>query len=269
MAVSLSLTVSSCAGSADTGATTDVKAVVDAARGVIETPLDAYLPTEAQQNLFAYAVEIKAAGCAAARGVSYTPIKRQNLPADNEFGVWQMSHATRYGYGVQEDPTGAALSERESAMSEAEKQVVYDCMIRPEMSEVKYPSSGLAKMPFMREVTSKRPIDTSLGKKVVNEWRDCLKKADITPPGEPKEFEEYDWTPPEVGGMKPEAQLQTAVADVKCKDQVRLVQREADIQAGMEHKVIAEHGPELAGFRDTWRGRLAAAQKVIDGYHGA
>jgi hypothetical protein len=270
MVVALSLMTASCSENADIGTATDGKAVVDVSSGVIETPLDAYLPTQAQRDVFPYALEIKAAECAAAQGVSYTPIERHTDQSGSDYGVWRMDNATKFGYDFEASAamTEEALEKRELAMSEADRQVVNDCMTRPEMGSVKFPNGRMAEMSFMHELTMARPIDTPRGKEILNEWRSCLKEAGITPPGEPEQLQEYDWIPPEVSGMEPEAQFQTAVADVTCKDQVQLVQREADIQAGMEQKVIDEHASELAAFREVWMTHLDDAQKVIDGYHG-
>jgi hypothetical protein len=85
----------------------------------------------------------------------------------------------------------------------------------------------------------------------------------------PTRSQEYDWTPPKVAGMSSAARVSTAVADVKCKEKVHLVQRLADIEAGIQLKLISQHVAALAAYRTLWRARLVAAQKVIESYGGS
>jgi hypothetical protein len=264
----LPVSATGCGGAPEAEASPGAKAAVDQTRGTVTLPLDQFMPTAAERNTFTYAVDIKAAECAKSKGVDFRPIDLRTSTPDAGFGVWQLDRAEKYGYDRLPAPGQAATTARNGAMSETESNVIYACQVKPELKSVKFPSAALGKLRFMRTLSSVRPIDTKQGQSVLKEWQDCLKASGITPPGMPEQFQEYDWTPPEVKGMNTEARLRTAVTDVKCKEKVRLVQRLADIQAGMQQKVISEHASELVAYRDLWRARLATAQKVIDGYHG-
>jgi len=257
-----------CSGSPQVQSAPAVRAVVDEVRGTVRLPLDDYRPTFADYDVSAYALEIKTAACVKAHGFGYRPIDRAgHSQAATSYGVWSLAQARRYGYAPVPDPVSDALQARVASTSTAQDQIVQQCMTMPQMRDVKVAwASELATLKFLRY---DRPIDTGPGQAVLEEWRACLEDAGITPPGQPQKLTEYVWTPPGVEGMSAEQKLTTAVADVTCKRKVNLVQRLADLEAGTQEQIIAAHGPELVAYRDLWRARLATAQKVIDGYHGA
>ena len=240
-------------------------AVVDPVRGTVRLPLDAYLPSRAERGVFAYAVDIAAARCARAKGVEVRPLKRSSSEVAEGFGVWRLADARSFGYGSPPaDASMRAFDARFAGMSDVDRNAVRDCELRPETAELKYPIRRMGTMlPFLRELSRVRSIDTRQGHKVLDDWRRCLEEADITPPENPKILMEYDWRPPEVPSMSPRSRLRTAVADVECKEETRLVQRLSDIEAGRQRMVMAGHESQLVAYRELWHEHLAVAQKVV------
>ncbi|GAA3608309.1 hypothetical protein GCM10022223_25400 [Kineosporia mesophila] len=266
----LTLAVSGCSQAPEADMSTGAVAQVDAVSGTIALPLDEYLPTATQATVFTHAVDIKARECAKAQGIDFRVIMPDPQPVNNNYGVWRKSQAEKYGYGQPIPQTVPVDSQHNANLSEAEGKVVYDCMVKPEVSQVKYPGKLIkGDLPFLRTLTRVRSIDTKQGQEILKEWHNCLKENDIAAPSMPEEMTVYDWTPPNVGSMTPEERFQAALIDVACKDKVDLVQRLADIEAGQQKAVIDGHTAELAAFRDTWQRNLTAAQKVVDEFSGA
>lgn len=236
-------------------------AAVDADTGTVTLPFDRYWPTLEDTNRLATALDVVVARCMDEAGEPHEPASTEVLPAYQStarYGVWRMVDARQRGY----EPPGVAAKGAELS---AAQQKAYDaCLQSPE-------TSGLHQTDYFTPQTMRTyqymrlpPLSTvDEAMRAIDKWRSCMTEAGYVPPRRTVAGADLDWIPADLDRMTVEEQLKTAVADVRCKDKLGLVQELANLDADRQQKMIDEHKTDLEAFRQVWLPMRAAADKVL------
>lgn len=106
----------------------EVTATVDASRGQISYPIDAYLMTDQDDVLIRQAQEYQIADCVAGKGASY-PVAEityiGSTTSDRRYGLWDVEEAALYGYSFATPPGDGA--DQSPDMSEAAEAAFNAC----------------------------------------------------------------------------------------------------------------------------------------------
>lgn len=234
--------------------TADGSAVVDPVSGTIELPLDRYGMTDTERRTLEYAFDVVVSECMAARGFEYAVIDRREIQvkSDWRYGVWVESEVAKYGYGFPTDPATAELEKLNSAE--------YPPGWHDANTECGHEGASVViAEPLTTEQQAFNYYDVVMAsdqaEDVVREWKDCLDDQGVTPPND-------GWMPPEAEDAPTEQQIAIALVDVRCKDDVDLVERLADLEADAQQATLDEREAEFAEQRAAIDEALQAAQQL-------
>jgi hypothetical protein len=252
-------------------------------------PTEDFRPTPGQRNIIARATNLKIAECMGEFGFTWAS-RSKELPAPNQvdrlYGVSDLGTAQRYGYHLPS--SGAASSSRSgSSLSVSERLVLSGSSDGSGTSggaSVSYqgkpvPDGGCAKHGRRQamgvdDIDPERLADTitvEMWKKsksdprvvaVIADWSQCMKQAGYT----------YA-SPLDAGADRPEwlradaagaAEIETAVADVTCKQRTNLIGTWFTIESAYEMDAIQLYREQLNRIRTQWQEAAAIAAQVVD-----
>lgn len=270
VAVAAVLALAGCGGSGGSGAV-DVRAEVDESSGVIVLPADRFALTQREGQDIASAEHVAMVLCKRKLGVATADTVRRVIPDevdDRRFGLWVLAQAEKYGYVPptspeklaaikrNSDPSGPGVSQEEVA---AAKQCVRDDATLKQLDTSEL-GGGPGYRPLSEAEREMQESDEYQG--VVDEWRACLRGRGVTPDVEDLVPQGVDWKA--VQELKVQEQdVALAVADVSCKEQVKLVPRLAALVAKAQAPVLEEYRDEFAAQRADMDKKVAFAEGVL------
>lgn len=225
-------------------------AQLDYTTGQIRFPLDAYRPTRAELVTASNAQTAEINTCVKAHGLPLDPFPLDDPAATSPnhlYGVWTEDFAKKYGYYPGEASKGQQTLSRHSLQLEkfttAQKTQLSDC---ERTSSAKNTLMAMTDSLALPEELSGRASDAARQdadyKAAVKEWQSCMSGRGYKT-GEDLQVQG-------VNTDDKQTQIRTAVVEVECKNQTKLVQRLADIQASYEATLIAENEAALKTHRD-------------------
>jgi hypothetical protein len=253
------------------------------AAATVALPLDAYQPSVTDQSKLQLAVHNLASRCAARQGFTLPqPTQLSNtmsalaIPGSGQgynFGLTSMSWAERYGYHHSTPVVGPAgkggILQQKPAMSPAEQQVNEACVTEV-YRETGIPSSpqwyfaeSLAIQTYTQSLSDPRVLG------VFAAWSLCMKakgynyatpmKAEEGIPENGSQSGAGQWATP---APTPE-EIQTAVADVACKQQANVVALWSSVLAAYQNTAISKDIVRLeAGIAD-FNAALGKAEALL------
>ena len=258
-------TVTACAAP-DLTDYSSVRARLDPETHTIVMPLDAYSVEGRDIFLMDHANNLLIGDCMAESGLDYPRVaedwQTRAVMPDRTYGLWTLTWAEEYGYEIPSDETSDEISKIEEGMPESWWEAARSCW----SSYDELPVFGL----FFDDEQSPADrgfLEASAYAAASEEWRsardawvDCLAEHGLKP------FSDTSFTPelPEDA----QAQGEIAVQDVKCKDEVGLVQKVADLQAKYEAAYIDAHEAELSAFGQEIDDLMAKAIEIIATHEG-
>ena len=246
-------------------------------------PLDSYTglaedPTDQQ------AQELLTRACMKAHGFSYTmqaPMSSAALAADAArtapYGVASLSYAEKYGYGVGVPPAGhhfvdvkvgsqhspaynLALTGAADADPSTIAQEDNSCQGKAEQELSPVTKASAADATLVGQLIDDSLNFTEADSRVQaaeRAWSQCMAGQGFRYQT-PEAAHDAAWPP------KPNsAEKATAVADVKCKQQVNLVGIWHAVEVGYQKELITQHAATLAAVRGQLAAERAKAEQVV------
>lgn len=249
-------------------------AVLNLQTGEIDMPLDEYdiAARWADDALLEQALRVAALPCMEAHGHSYTAAHVQADPAssvgDRTYGIWNVEHAQKYGYGAGANPVNTAEAADQAAAPDPEQwsNDRYACFTeaKQQIAHI-YPVDYLTKS----EVVGRIGSDAyALAQKdpqwqaARDEYAACLTEHGLvaaTGPGR------WGSTAPEAPGFDWESEeaMRVAITEAQCNTDTQLTQRLGNLEAAYQAPLIKQHEAELQKIADDKSARLTAAEAYI------
>lgn len=258
--VAAALSLAGCSSEAAAGQEQpSVQAQLDYAKGTITLPLDAYVPTREEIALIDKANDKLITDCVKKAGLIYpAPGHSTSLDQDRRFGIWNPDLAGKYGYGLPPSLSGSATPQ---TLPQETIAAVRKC--RQEIATTLLPvNTG-------KTVGNATVINTVNGNaydqarqdprwsQIREEWSQCLRDQGIKP------VNGLDEWMPEAPSDK-QAEIRIAVADVKCKTTVNMIQRLADINAAKQTTLIEKNDAALTEARKNKESVVSKARDVVN-----
>ncbi len=272
---------SSPTAAADAGVLPLEPELAAAAEGVL--PLDAIFDDPAGNEAVFSAKQMLYHDCMADAGYEYTVTEYIPDPELPRYGLDDATIAAEYGYawldgaGLSpgdlnaENATAPGWDEAFFGTDEARYAIRSDTGIttRPgdgclweadlvlygENPAVHYALVG-AGIDIRAEALERFSDDPRVGG-IVAEWSQCMAAAgwDIDSPGEAHRLRTAD----DPDGMEP------AVADVRCKQKVDLVDRLLDIESSVQATLLIDNAESISRLQTSWRAAVERANAVLEG----
>jgi hypothetical protein len=262
----------------DLGPYADVHAVLDPATESIRTPMDAYFLDEKALNRIDQANNLLFGECLRASGRSFPPaeVDLTALPPrpDTSFGIWSPERAARLGYGF--DDSGDAPLEAANQASIARGDADPGWGAATDACD-----ESVERLPHLGRYSG-----SDAARAVAGPAYDVLHDAGMLSSADPR-WEEarsewircseehglrFDPAEPHASGPEipddPEAAIRTAVVDVQCKVDTRLIEKLTSLRSQYEAALIDRHRTELDEVAEKEREVLERADAVI-ARHGA
>ncbi|MGL5867078.1 MAG: hypothetical protein ACRCYX_14645 [Dermatophilaceae bacterium] len=208
--------------------------------------------------------------CKRALGVASSDEFRRVIPdpVDNrKFGLWRLAQAQKYGYVEPASPAKRAAIAEQSAPgraepSEAEFAAGGTCVKKDE--RLIRLNRDLQDGPWLRELgdAELEAEQSDEWKSVASEWVSCLAARGITADPGSAVPDGVDSDAVNAFRVTP-GDVELAVADVECKQQVNYVQRLADLLAAAQAPVVEKYYDELTAQRAGIEANLAYAREVL------
>lgn len=224
-------------------------------------PLDDYSPSDSQNRIIDYAIDLSVRSCMAAKGQQFAVYDRRkghDTAGFRLFGLWVADEAANYGYAVPpQDAADLELSKLNAQTQTPEQQTDYSACLDLANKNFprKDPSSTLA-AEGSEEAYSLTVSRDKSGVAIVRQWRSCMKNIGVT-------IKQSDLLTVGVGSMSQEQQVQVAVEDVECKTRINAVQRLADIDASYQEVFVAKKQASLNDEKSAIESVTAKAQAYI------
>ncbi|GIG20633.1 hypothetical protein Cch01nite_13570 [Cellulomonas chitinilytica] len=252
----------------------DSEVVIDTTDGTITLPLDRYSLTEQEQAEVVQASALAMRACAADRGYEITdpvseslldPATEPNPVGDRRFGVWWLPSAEQFGYGVWGVPAqryGVAKRVEDEARTGEQQAILDRCGETPAVQQF-WPSTELSEVPpdFIEQA-----VQSDAGQLVLREWGDCLASHGLYRDEGRGRWAVTDGkrnsgdTLVANGGPLDET---SAVVDARCKEDVELVPRLAQMVADLQAPFIEAHRGELTAVRARLDVALHSAREYV------
>lgn len=272
IAVVVCLILSACAQNQQQGVTVDYserivvsgQAKLDPKSDTAVFPLDRYRPSEAEDRIIDYAIDISIQRCMQNEGFDFQIVDRReghDTLGFRLFGLWILDKAAKYGYDIP--PKDKIDEERFSLNSQTTDQgsdEEFSACLDNAISEFPRidPVNTIAAQ-GSAEAYNQTVFNDADGKVIVQEWKDCM--ADRSIP-----VTDSDVLVVETSGMGREQAMQIAVADVQCKEATNAVQKLADIDASYQTEIVRQNQVALNDERAKIDETVKAAQDYIDSF---
>ena len=264
---------------------------LDTVRG-LTLPIQAYKPVAAQQNVITDAEEKLVAHCMSQFGFTwtYSPSNVSDYnEVDREYGVADLATAQKYGYHLPPADGGGASAGSHSGqatgapLSPSEVLVLSgsttgaDSATSPGSYQGRQIPRGGCSGQARRQVTVVDEIDPtslvdSIGlgmwKKAQSDarvvagfraWSACMRQAGYDYPTPLAAVGDRRWARPAVS----QAEIQTAVADVRCKQRTKLIGIWFSVESGYEKEAIQQNIQQLTQIRNRWAAAARKAAQIL------
>ena len=277
------LVLAGCAGPADDDATepevTSTPAVRDASELVL--PFDPYLVFVTSWQVPDRAINMLGRQCMRRFGLDWPVI--ESVPPDQaviharRYGLFDPRHATSYGYHPAPG-TGGQWQARQERDPTPEEAALWAGKGETQVAGQPVPAGGCAGEAMralgqggpdapminpeqLANADLKRAEQDSRGEAVFGRWSTCRRERG------------FHYTAPMDAGNDPRwqsdaastAELETAKADVACKQQTNLVGTWFAVESAYQRRTIEDHAPQLGELKNHYDTLLKNAAKVVSG----
>lgn len=272
---------------------TDVP-TVDSVRN-LRLPSEAYKPTAAEQNLVGDATEKLITDCMRQFGFAWTTRPNQMKEVnqtDRVYGVADLETAQRYGYRLPPTDGRSSGADKKTKRSQGTSYSPSTLLVLTGSSTGEEKTSGAEdpgsyrgkEIPAggcagqaRRQVTGVDEIDptraadsivVSMWEKsksdprvvaVIKKWAACMKESGYNYPS-PLEVGDPKWSS---SGRPSENEIQTAVADVKCKQRTNLIGVWFSVESGYEKQAIQQNIEQLTQIKKRWTEAARKAAQIL------
>ncbi|WP_043625933.1 hypothetical protein [Nonomuraea candida] len=239
----------------------------------VTLPLDAYQLTGRRQAEYDRAKGLLIRACMAKAGFTWeSPTGRVHDPHRRRYGVIDLESASSHGYHPPPDPTSERIARMHLAVlrNEQASRVYFGTEDAPEAGCAARASKELTRgagshMEGLVYSLSLRSFTASKAHPVVvaaqREWKDCMRSRGHAYSTPEEVLEDPAWNLSMPGASA--AERAVAVADVECKQRVRLVERWSRVEAEIQRELIAEHAVPLESVRSALDASLKNAREVL------
>jgi hypothetical protein len=235
----------------------------------LRLPFDAYKPSASHLELIRQAIEILTSRCARARGYERPPLPPVNVidaPDRRRYGVIEIEVARAVGYRLPRTSGEKALRQaadtRKGDLSRAARAAIGECLDQSNARVyAKDDQPGLLVQLEKESFEGTRRNDPKV-KAVFADWRTCMTQKGRRGYADPMEAIGDDrWQGPRID----KAEIDTAVADVECKQKVGLVATWHEEEKAFQAKAVAQHHSYFAQVRQTLQQEETTARNIISG----
>lgn len=235
----------------------------------LRLPFDAYEPSASHLELVRQAVEILTSRCAHAKGYDRPPLAPVNVidaPDRRRYGVIEIEVARAAGYRLPRTSAEKALRQaadaRKGDLSRAAKAAIGACLDQSNARVyAKDDQPGLLVRLEKESFEGTRRNDPKV-KAVFADWRTCMTQKGQRGYADPMEAIGDDrWQGPHID----KAEMDTAVADVECKQKVGVVATWHQAEKAFQTKAIAQHRSYFAKVRRTLQQEETTARSIVSG----
>lgn len=257
----------------------------------ITLPLDAYVPTPEQQDTLLQAHVLLVRECSKRFGydirLPYAPTSQaeRELVTGGRYGLFVAEYARAFGYDPPTHLAPASAPRKEGGWNPTDEEFVvangkdrYTAQSKEGtlINGVKVPADGCngeaarqlsqgapdTDIHFAETLaveSHQRAEQDSRVRKAEADWSDCMKRAGYT----------YDnpWAPNDKKWPEPPTteEINTAVADVACKHEVRLVDTWLAVETAYQNRLIEKNAQRLDSVKKAIDQRLRNANQVLIG----
>jgi len=235
----------------------------------LHLPFDAYEPSAPHLELVRQAIEILTSRCARARGYDrpvLPPINVIDAPDRRRYGVIEIEVARATGYRLPRTSAEKALRQaadaRKGDRDPAARAAIGECLDQSNARVyAKDDQPGLLAQLEKESFEGTRRNDPKV-KAVFADWRTCMTQKGQHGYADPLEAGGDDrWQGPRID----KAEMDTAVADVECKQKVGLVATWHEAEKAFQTKAVAQHRSYFAQVRRTLQQEETTARNIISG----
>lgn len=232
-------------------------AELDVERQQIGLPLDEFVMSEPEARLVQHVNAVKIASCLQERGFTYPEADRdwqsEALTQDRLFGPWSLDWVAQHGYDYPPSAQAQAVLDASDAMPLGYDEASQNCSqtVEPLPVLTLHDDVNLAMRGYIETYASAQT--TEGWAEATSDWKACLRDAGYVIGDEPDA-----WVPDLPAGT--EEQIRVAIADVRCKDQVDLVQRLGDVLAAEQQDFIDANDAALQELKAQSADVLAQAR---------
>ncbi|MFF2022378.1 hypothetical protein ACFVW2_11325 [Streptomyces sp. NPDC058171] len=242
-------------------------------------PIDSYQLSESDRNTVSEAVDILIRDCMKQSGhdwrVVRAPQQEVNWMNRLRYGVIEIEVAKTYGYRTSAEllfsdesrQFRADIKERRSELTKSEWETSWKCRQEADAHidrGVNVQQTNYQKFRKQSYEGAQRDPDVV---RAVAEWRSCMKDAGFPYASPDAAAEDPRWRQEEgePSTYRAPEEIATAVADVTCKNKVRLVDRRFAAEKAHGQRIIDGNAAYFSELRVARERQLTRARDVIDG----
>lgn len=242
-------------------------------------PIESYQLSEADMNTMSEAVDILVRDCMKEKGYDWrvvrAPKQASNWGNRLRYGVIEVEVAKIYGYHTSPElllsddsrQARADIKKRRSELSKSEWETSLECRQKGFTYIERGTAVPLAEYQKLRRKAyedAQRHPDVV---RAVTEWRSCMKDAGFqyASPDAAREDPRWRQDQKKPSASRPPDEIATAVADVRCKNKVGLVDRRFSAEKAHGEKIIKNNAAYFSELRTARQRQLTHARAIIDG----
>lgn len=257
----------------DVDAYSGVSAVLDRSAQSIVFPIDAYFTDPVEQGRIEQANALLLDACMRTSGRAYPPAESDltddAVVPDTAYGIWSAERAARFGYSF--DPTADAESDAANdamiALSAADPDwdpAFLECLDEteqlPGLGRDAGGDSSLAITELPQTIRNNAKLLASRRSEwdgARRAWSDCLEEHGL----QLRTGEQSPWSPQVPDDQ--EAAIRTAVIDVRCKEDTRLVETLSSLEAQYQAAMIDQQRAALDKVAEEEAEIVTRADEII------
>lgn len=259
----------------DISSYSDVKAELLADESQFVFPIDRYMTSVTDFDRLDAATSLQVKACMEEKGqpfwVNEVPPSAYLLSADRRYGIWSLSDAAKYGYGLpaewnetqvhMQQKYESFLSGVSDAWHRAEQECWGSVHRLPWISRGSLPHDGEDRalyLPVELDYIAHHLAREDPGyEEALASWEECLEQNGLTPPDRSEGIQPAN-TPDEL-----EAQIRVAIIDVTCKQGTRLIEKLSAIEAQYQAALIDQNRAALEASVQKQAELLRQADEII------
>lgn len=262
----------------DISAYRDVNAVLDSSAEKIVYPIDAYFVDAPTLDRFVRANSLLLDDCMREGGRTYPSsqfdLSSSSFESDTPYGIWSMEKAARFGYRGDRSLRSEVEAANDALIAADRADSEWGpAALKCETESERLPGIGrdaggdgaveIVELPqsirnSAMMLASKRP-EWEAARAA---WSDCLVEHGLAL----RSDEQSPWAP--LVPDDPEAAIRTAVIDVQCKEDARLVETLSSLEAQYQAAMIDQHRAALDEVAKTEAEYIARADEIIARHGG-
>jgi hypothetical protein len=248
--------------------------------GPIVLPFDTYRLTEAEEAVVNRALLVLVTRCMRDHGFSVITIPPavvggpSGVPRNSRrYGVTDADTIRRFGYHLPRDPAAddraAHLDKWIAGLNEQESAALYGTDDRPGCRERApamltggVPDADVGRFASLRSDGLERSREDPRVLAAIRDWRACMRREglDYADPYEAVGDERWNLDSPAIS----DREIEVATADVRCKNQTRLVRIWVTVESEIQRKQIRRNAAMFARLAEVNRLTVANAERVLE-----